>query len=108
MFLISPVIYLFTGISAGVGVVYPFYLPFTLFYCLQTAAFMFGAWGISAAWDGRGPLTSPFFSMNLRALDTVCAGQIKFHVTPEERQTGRFSLSHQAANCHRLLTLAGG
>ena len=29
--------------------------------------------------------------MNLRALNTVLRGeQIKFHVTPKERQTGRF------------------
>lgn len=46
--------------------------------------------------------------MNLRALDTVLRGeQIKFHVTPKERQTGRFLYLVKPQIAIVLLTLTG-
>ncbi len=98
VFLISPVIYLFTGIPPVSAWSTLSICTFTLFI-VSELAFMFGTGHFCP--DGRASYLS-FFSMNLRALDTVLRGeQIKFHVTPKERQTGRF-LSRQAANCHRF------
>lgn len=78
--MISPIIYLFTGIPPVSAWSTPFYLHFLPFFIFSELAFMFGTWGISA-WDGRASYLS-FFSMNLRALNTVLRGeQIKFHVT---------------------------
>lgn len=89
VFLISPLIYLFTGIPPVSAYSLPFYLHFLPFFLLSELAFMFGTWGISA-WDGKASYLS-LFSMNLRALDTVLRGEkIKFHVTPKERQQGNF------------------
>lgn len=46
--------------------------------------------------------------MNLRALNTVLRGeQIKFHVTPKERQTGRFLYLVKPQIAIVVLTLAG-
>lgn len=106
VFLISPVIYLFTGIPPVSAWSTPFYLHFLPFFIVSELAFMFGTWGISA-WDGRASYLS-FFSMNLRALDTVLRGeQIKFHVTPKERQTGRFLYLVKPQIAIVLLTLTG-
>ncbi|OKP52635.1 cellulose synthase [Serratia marcescens] len=89
VFLISPLVYLFTGIPPVSAYSWPFYLHFLPFFLLSELAFMFGTWGISA-WDGKASYLS-LFSMNLRALDTVLRGEkIKFHVTPKERQQGNF------------------
>ncbi|MDI9106229.1 cellulose synthase [Serratia marcescens] len=89
VFLISPLIYLFTGIPPVSAYSLPFYLHFLPFFLLSELAFMFGTWGISA-WDGKASYLS-LYSMNLRALDTVLRGEkIKFHVTPKERQQGNF------------------
>jgi cellulose synthase (UDP-forming) len=106
IFLISPIIYLFTGIPPVSAWSEPFYLHFLPFFIMSELAFMFGTWGISA-WDGRASYLS-FFSMNLRALDTVLRGeQIKFHVTPKERQTGRFLYLVKPQIAIVVLTLAG-
>lgn len=89
IFLISPLVYLFTGIPPVSAYSTPFYLHFLPFFIVSELAFMFGTWGISA-WDGRASYLS-FFSVNLRALNTVLKGEkIKFDVTPKERQSGRF------------------
>ncbi|QYO83599.1 cellulose synthase, partial [Klebsiella quasipneumoniae] len=59
------------------------------------------------AWDGRASYLS-FFSMNLRALNTVLRGeQIKFHVTPKERQTGSFLYLVKPQIAIVVLTLTG-
>lgn len=89
VFLISPLIYLFTNIPPVSAYSQPFYLHFLPFFIVSELAFMFGTWGLSA-WDGRSSYLA-LYSMNLRALDTVLRGEkIKFHVTPKERQQGMF------------------
>ncbi|EKK7693103.1 glycosyltransferase [Cronobacter sakazakii] len=106
VFLVSPLIYLFTGIPPVSAWSTPFYLHFLPFFIVSELAFMFGTWGISA-WDGRASYLS-FFSMNLKALDTVLRGeQIKFHVTPKERQTGRFLYLVKPQIAIVVLTLIG-
>lgn len=106
VFLISPLIYLFTGIPPVSAYSTPFYLHFMPFFLFSELAFMFGTWGISA-WDGKSSYLS-LFSMNLRALDTVLRGEkIKFHVTPKERQQGNFLTLVKPQLCIITLTLMG-
>ncbi|UYU33370.1 glycosyltransferase family 2 protein [Siccibacter colletis] len=106
VFLISPLIYLFTGIPPVSAYSEPFYLHFLPFFIISELAFMFGTWGISA-WDGRASYLS-FFSVNLRALNTVLRGEkIKFDVTPKERQTGRFLYLVKPQIAIVVLTLLG-
>lgn len=106
VFLVSPLIYLFTGIPPVSAYSTPFYLHFLPFFIVTELAFMFGTWGISA-WDGRASYLS-FFSVNLRALNTVLRGEkIKFDVTPKERQTGRFLYLVKPQIAIVVLTLLG-
>jgi len=106
VFLISPLIYLFTGIPPVSAYSTPFYLHFLPFFIVSELAFMFGTWGISA-WDGRSSYLA-FFSVNLRALSTVLRGEkIKFHVTPKERQTGLFLYLVKPQLAIVFLTLLG-
>ncbi len=106
VFLISPLIYLFTNIPPVSAYSQPFYLHFLPFFLASELAFMFGTWGLSA-WDGRSSYLS-LYSMNLRALDTVLRGEkIKFHVTPKERQQGRFLYLVKPQIAIVVLTLLG-
>lgn len=106
VFLISPLIYLFTGIPPVSAYSTPFYLHFLPFFLVAELAFMFGTWGISA-WDGKSSYLA-LFSMNLRALDTVLRGEkIKFHVTPKERQQGNFLVLVKPQLAIIFLTLLG-
>lgn len=106
VFLISPLIYLFTNIPPVSAYSQPFYLHFLPFFIVSELAFMFGTWGLSA-WDGRSSYLS-LYSMNLRALDTVLRGEkIKFHVTPKERQQGRFLYLVKPQIAIVVLTLLG-
>lgn len=89
IFLIAPLIYLFSGIPPLSTYSTPFYLHFVPYLVLCELAFMFGTWGISS-WNGKASYLA-LFSMNLRALDTVLRGEkIRFRVTPKERQQGNF------------------
>jgi cellulose synthase (UDP-forming) len=89
VFLIAPIIAMFTAISPVAAYSMDFYLHFLPFILLNELAFMFGTWGMNA-WDGKASYLS-FFSINFRALWTVLKGEkVKFHVTPKERQEGNF------------------
>lgn len=89
IFLIAPLIYLFSGIapvSAYTGDFFKHILPFLIFMEL---AFMLGTWGI-AGYRSKASYLS-FFPVNLKAIWTVLKGeQIKFPVTPKDRQEGNF------------------
>jgi cellulose synthase (UDP-forming) len=89
MFLVAPIIYLFTGIAPLSAYSTAFYLHALPFIIVTELAFMFGTWGVRS-WDGKASYLS-FFPVNFRALWTVLRGQkIKFHVTPKDRQEGNF------------------
>ena len=93
-------IYLFTGIPPVSTSSTPFYLHFLPFFIFSELAFMFGTWGISA-WDGRASYLS-FFSMNLRALNTVLRGeQIKIPSRQREA-TAVFLYPVVVLDCHRV------
>ncbi len=89
VFLIAPIIYLFTGIPPVSCDTTEFMKHFLPFIVLNELAFMVGMWGISG-WAGMASYLS-FFPVNLRALWTVARGEkIKFPVTPKDRQEGTF------------------
>jgi cellulose synthase (UDP-forming) len=89
VFLVAPIISMFTGISPVAAYSMDFYLHFLPFILLSELAFMFGTWG-TQAWDGKASYLS-FFSINFRAMWTVLKGEkVKFPVTPKERQEGNF------------------
>lgn len=89
MFLIAPIVYLFTNIPPVQTYSGPFYWHFLPFIICTELAFMFGAWGI-AGWASKSSFMA-FFPVNLRALRAVLNGEtIKFPVTPKNRQEGNF------------------
>lgn len=89
VFLLAPIIYLFTGIAPLASYSAAFYWHALPFLVLTEIAFLVGTWGVRS-WDGKASYLS-FFPVNFRALWTVLRGEkIKFHVTPKDRQEGNF------------------
>jgi cellulose synthase (UDP-forming) len=106
LFLVAPVVALFTNIAPLASYSMPFYLHFLPFILMSEIAFMVGTWGI-AGWDGKASYLS-FFSINLRALWAVLKReQIKFPVTPKTRQEGNFLRLVVPQLTIIVLTLAG-
>ena len=89
MFLLAPVLFLLTGISPVSAYTTEFFghaLPFLL---TSELAFLVGTWGVSGYKGKVSYLAS--FPLSLRALWAVLRGQqIKFPVTPKQRQEGSF------------------
>lgn len=89
IFLLAPIVYLFTGwvpVTAYSTEFYGHLLPFLLFNKL---AFMAGTWGVNT-WRGEQYYLA-FFWLNVKALRDVAMGKpIKFHVTPKTRQAGTY------------------
>lgn len=90
VFLFAPLVYLFLGVppvSAYTSDFFAHALPFLVF---NELAFMVGTWGISG-YKGKVTYLSSF-PLSLRALWAVLhRQQIKFPVTPKERQSGNFA-----------------
>lgn len=106
VFLLAPIVYLFTGIAPLSSYSTAFYLHALPFIVMTELAFMAGTWGVRS-WDGKSSYLS-FFPVNFRALWTVLRGQkIRFHVTPKERQEGNFLHLVIPQLAVILLTLAG-
>jgi cellulose synthase (UDP-forming) len=90
VFLLAPLVYLFFGVAPVSAYTSDFFahaLPFLVF---NELAFMVGTWGVSGY---KGKVTYlASFPLSLRALWAVIRRkQIKFPVTPKERQTGNFA-----------------
>lgn len=87
VFLVAPLIYLFTAIppvNAYTGDFFAYALPFLV---LNELAFMVGTWGLSGFKGKVSYLAS--FPISLMALWTVLRGKkISFPVTPKQRQAG--------------------
>lgn len=106
VFLLAPVVYLFTGISPVSAYTFDFFKHILPFLLLTELAFMVGTWGVSG-FKGKASYLA-FFSINLRALWTVVRGrQIKFPVTPKQRQEGNFFSLVLPQVSISLLTLIG-
>lgn len=89
IFLFSPVIYLFTGVSPVNAETTEFAKRFLPFIITTELAFLVGTWGVPG-WQGMASYLS-FFPINIRALWTVLRGEkIRFPVTPKDRQEGNF------------------
>ncbi|MDA8019498.1 MAG: cellulose synthase catalytic subunit [Thermoanaerobaculia bacterium] len=89
VFLLAPLVYLFSGIAPVAAYSADFFLHILPFLILNELAFMVGTWGVHT-YKGKVSYLA-FFPVNLRALWTVLRGQkIKFPTTPKERQSGNF------------------
>lgn len=89
LFLISPIIFLFTQVAPVSSYNIDFYKHILPFLILNELSMMVGTWGIAGFKSKASYLA--FFSVNLRAIWTVLRGkQIKFPATPKERQEGNF------------------
>jgi cellulose synthase (UDP-forming) len=89
LFLAAPLIYLFSGIAPVSAYTGDFFLHILPFLIAMELAFMVGTWGI-AGYRSKASYLS-FFPVNLQAIWTVLKGeQIKFPVTPKDRQEGNF------------------
>lgn len=89
VFLVAPLVYLFTGIAPVAAYTVDFYKHILPFLILNEMAMMVGTWGV-AGYKAKLWYLS-FFPINLRALWTVMKGEkIKFPVTPKVRQSGSF------------------
>lgn len=89
IFLLGPIVYMFSGISPVSAYTPDFFKHILPFLLLTEFAFMIGTWGLNG-FPGKAAYLA-FFSVNLRALLTVIKGEkIKFPVTPKERQEGNF------------------
>jgi cellulose synthase (UDP-forming) len=90
VFLVAPLIYLFTGIAPVAAYTADFYIHILPFLILNELSSMVGTWGISGYRSKLWYIS--FFPINLRALWTVAKGEkIKFPVTPKTRQSGNFA-----------------
>lgn len=106
VFLVAPLVYLFLGVapvSAYTTTFFAHALPFLVF---NELAFMVGTWGVSG-YKGKVTYLSSF-PLSLRALWAVLRGrQIKFPVTPKERQDGNFARLVMPQIVLVVVTLAG-
>ncbi|HYD99194.1 MAG TPA: glycosyltransferase, partial [Alphaproteobacteria bacterium] len=89
VFLVAPIVYLFTGIAPVEAYTAEFFKHVLPFLIANELATLVGVWGIN---DYRGKVSYlSFFPIGLRALWTVMRKQkIKFPVTPKDRQEGNF------------------
>lgn len=89
IFLIAPIIFLLTGIPPVSAYTITFFVHALPFLLTNELAFLAGTWGISGYKGKANYLAS--FPIGLRALWLVLRNQeIKFPVTPKQRQEGRF------------------
>ncbi|MCF2869861.1 cellulose synthase catalytic subunit [Octadecabacter sp. G9-8] len=89
IFLIAPIIYLFTGISPVSAYSADFFWHLIPFLVTLELAMMAGTWGVSGFAAKASYLS--FFPLGMRAIWSVVRGQtISFKVTPKVRQSGNF------------------
>lgn len=89
IFLVAPIIYLFTGVSPVSAYSSEFFLHLIPFLVTLELAMMAGTWGVSGFAAKASYLA--FFPLGLRAIWSVLRGrEISFKVTPKVRQSGNF------------------
>ena len=89
IFLLAPIVYLFSGISPVSAYSADFFWHLIPFLVALELAMMVGTWGV----PGYAAKTSflSFFPLGLKAIWSVAKGQtISFKVTPKVRQSGNF------------------
>jgi len=89
VFLLAPIIYLFTAIPPVAAYTLDFFMRILPFLICLELAMMFGTWGLAGYKSKVTFLAS--FPLSLQAFWAVLRKQkIKFHVTPKDRQEGNF------------------
>ncbi len=89
IFLIAPIVYLFTGVSPVSAYSAEFFWHLIPFLVTLELAMMAGTWGVSGFAAKSSYLS--FFPLGLKAIWSVIKGQqISFKVTPKVRQSGNF------------------
>ena len=89
IFLVAPIVYLFTGISPVAAYSAEFFWHLIPFLVTLELAMMTGTWGVSG-YSAKASYLS-FFPLGLRAIWAVFRGkEISFKVTPKVRQSGNF------------------
>jgi cellulose synthase (UDP-forming) len=106
IFLLAPVVYLFTGIAPLETYSFEFLKRAIPFFVMVELATMVGVWGV-ASWQGQS-MWMALFPVNLRAMWTVIRGRrIGFPVTPKLRQEGTFGRLVWPQIAIIVLTLSG-
>jgi len=106
IFLLSPIVFLFTLIAPVSAYTTDFFLHILPFIFMNELAFLVGTWGISG-YKGKATYLA-FFPVNLRAVWTVLKGEeIKFPTTAKERQEGNFAKHAYPQMAIVTLTLGG-
>lgn len=106
IFLTVPIFFLFTGIAPVSTYSIEFLMRILPFLITNEVAFLVGTWGVSN-YQSRASYLA-FFPLNLRAIWTVMKGeQIKFPMTPKERQEGTYPELVRPQMAIIVLTLAG-
>ncbi len=107
IFLVAPIIYLFTGISPVSAYSAEFFWHLIPFLVTLELAMMVGTWGVSG-FSAKASYLS-FFPLGLRAIWAVIKGkQISFKVTPKVRQSGNFLALVRPQIAIVLLTVISG
>ena len=89
VFLFAPILFLFTGISPVSAYTTDFFAHALPFLLASELAFLVGTWGLSGYKGKVSYLAS--FPLSLKAIWAVVRNeQIKFPVTPKQRQEGNF------------------
>jgi cellulose synthase (UDP-forming) len=89
LFLLAPLVYLFTGAAPLRAYTADFYAHLLPFLVVNKLAFMAGTWGVSSYRGEQYYLG--FFWLNVKAMRDVLLGRpVKFHVTPKTRQAGNY------------------
>ena len=106
VFLVSPIIFLFTGIAPLSGYTLEFFIHITPFLFLNEFSKLVSAWGNSNS-QGRAWYLATF-PVNLQALWAVLRGKkISFPVTPKDRQVGTYGRLVRWQIAVVVLTLIG-
>jgi len=106
VFLISPIIFLFSGVAPVSGYSLDFFLHITPFLLFNELSQLVGMWGNSNS-KGRAWYLA-MFPLNLQALWAVVRGRkISFPVTPKDRQIGTYPRLVKWQIAVAVLTIAG-
>jgi cellulose synthase (UDP-forming) len=89
IFLVAPIVYLFSGISPVSAYSADFFWHLIPFLVTLELAIMVGTWGVPG-YAAKASYLS-FFPLGMRAIMSVIRGQqVSFKVTPKVRQSGNF------------------
>ena len=106
VFLLSPIVYCFTGIAPVAAYDSAFLTHLVPFLVFNRLAFAAGTWGVNTYRGEQYYLA--FFWLNLRAIAHVLRRKpIRFHVTPKTRQAGTFLSLVRPQLVLIALTMAG-